>query len=166
MIQMKGIEGEYAGRILDARKEKGAEKARDMEEFGGFLKKAEGKCPYSALAKDGIIEYNGVIFVCDYKRNTISLGDVSDPRQVLNISLPSGGNLKVNVNCFGDLSRAAGMFTPEDLNAILRAIHQYQFCVKKQNEMEEETFQGLMRAQAGAEENETEENETEETVNS
>ena len=41
MIQMKGIEGEYAGRILDARKEKGAEKARDMEDFGGFLKKAE-----------------------------------------------------------------------------------------------------------------------------
>ena len=130
MIQMKGIEGEYAGRILDARKEKGAEKARDMEEFGGFLKKAEGKCPYSALAKDGIIEYNGVIFVCDYKRNTISLGDVS---------------------------ACVGMFSPEDLNAILRAIHQYQFCVKKQNEMEEETFQGLMRAQAGAEENETEE---------
>lgn len=32
-----------------------------MEDFGGFLKKAEGKCPYSALAKDGIIEYNGVI---------------------------------------------------------------------------------------------------------
>lgn len=36
MIQMKGIEGEYAGRILDARKEKGAEKPviwRTLEDF-------------------------------------------------------------------------------------------------------------------------------------
>lgn len=156
MIQTRGIEGEYAGRILDARKERRAERASDIEGFGGFLKKAEGKCPYSALAKDGIIEYNGVVFACDYETNSISLGDVSDKRQVLNINLPSGGSLRVNVNCFGDLSRAAGMFTPEDLNAILRAIHQYQFCVKKQNEMEEEAFRGMMKAQAGAEEIETE----------
>ena len=125
--------------------------------FGALLHETEKKCPYSYMAKDGIIEYNGVVFVCDYKNNSITLGDMTDPKKVLNISLPSGGNLKVNVENFGDISKAASMFLPEDLNAILRAIHQYQFCVKKQNEMEEETFQGLMRAQTGAEENETEE---------
>lgn len=31
-------------------------------------------------------------------------------------------NLKVNVDNLGDLAKAAGMFTPKDLNAIMRAI--------------------------------------------
>ncbi|MCR4616773.1 MAG: hypothetical protein K5669_01160 [Lachnospiraceae bacterium] len=31
--------------------------------------------------------------------------------------------LKVNVDNIGDISKAAGMFTPEDLEAIMRAIH-------------------------------------------
>ena len=93
--------------------------------FGALLRDIEKKCPYSYMARDGIIEYNGVVFVCDYKNNSITLGDMTDPKKVLNISLPSGGNLKVNVENFGDISKAASMFSPEDLNAILRAIHYF-----------------------------------------
>jgi len=109
--------------------------------FSEILKGEQKKCPYSHLAKDGLIEYNGVIFVCDYKRNSICLGDMSNPKNVLNISLPSGGNLKVNVDNLGDLSKAAGMFSPADLNAIMRAIAQYNHCTKKLNELDEEEIE-------------------------
>ena len=109
--------------------------------FSEILKGEQKKCPYSHLAKDGLIDYNGVIFACDYKTNSICLGDMSNPKNVLNISLPSGGNLKVNVNNFGDLSKAAGMFSPADLNAIMRAIAQYNHCTKKLNELDEEEIE-------------------------
>lgn len=99
----------------------------------------ENTCPYSHLAKNGIIEYNGVTFMCDYKHNAITLGDVtSDPSKVLNIPLPSGGSLKVNVDNLGDLSKAAGMFSPKDLNAILRAIQTYKHCTSKIKEIEDD----------------------------
>ena len=106
--------------------------------FGALLRDTGMKCPYSSMAKDGVIVHNGVTFVCDYGTNSITLGDMSDPKKVLNISLSSGGSLRVNVNNFDDLGKAAGMFTPEDLNAILRAIHQYNHCTSKLNEAEEE----------------------------
>ena len=111
--------------------------------FGALLRDTGMKCPYSSMAKDGVIVYNGVTFVCDYRTNSITLGDMSDPKKVLNISLSSGGTLRVNVNNFDDLGKAAGMFTPEDLNAILRAIHQYNHCTSKLNEAEEEEEEGL-----------------------
>ena len=80
------------------------------------------KCPYSCLAKDGVIEYNGVTFLCDYKHNCITLGDVtSNPKKVLNIGLSGGGCLKVNVDNLDDLAKASGMFSPADLNAIMNA---------------------------------------------
>jgi len=82
------------------------------------------KVPYGHLAKDGIIEYNGVIFTCDEKTNSICLGDMTDPKKVLNIPLSGGGHLKVNRDSIGQLSKAAGMFSPEDLNLIMRAIAQ------------------------------------------
>ena len=41
--------------------------------------------PYGELAQDGVIQYNGVIFVCDEKTNSICLGDMSDKSKVLNI---------------------------------------------------------------------------------
>ena len=115
-----------------------AENGEDSSPFSTILANRQTDCPYGYLAKDGIIEYNGVIFVCDPKTNSICLGDMSDPKQVLNISLPSGGNLKINVNNFGDISRAVGMFSPEDLNAIMRAISQYNHCTRKLNEIEQE----------------------------
>lgn len=80
------------------------------------------KVPYGYLAKDGMITYNGVTFVCDERTNSICLGDMTDKKNVLNIPLSGGGHLKVNRDNLGDLSKAIGMFSPEDVNRILRAI--------------------------------------------
>ena len=79
--------------------------------------------PYGYLARDGVITYNGIQFTCDEKTNSICLGDVSDKKQVINIPLSGGGHLKVNRANLGQLSKAIGMFSPEDVNLILRAIH-------------------------------------------
>ena len=107
--------------------EKPADSFTQSEQFSSLLtQKQQNDFPYGSLAKDGVVEYNGVVFFGDSKTHTLSLGDVSDPGKVLNISLPSGGNLKVNVDNLNQLSQAAGMFSPEDLNAILRAIEQYK----------------------------------------
>lgn len=81
------------------------------------------KVPYGYLARDGVITYNGVQFACDEKTNSICLGDMTDKKQVINIPLSGGGHLKVNRANLGQLSKAIGMFSPEDINRILRAIH-------------------------------------------
>lgn len=80
------------------------------------------KVPYGHLAENGIITYNGVTFVCDEKTNSICLGDMTDEKQVITVSLSGGGQLKVNRNELDTLSGAAGMFSPEDLNRIMRAV--------------------------------------------
>ena len=109
------------------------------ESFGQTLQaETEKKCPYSFLAKDGIIEYNGVVFECDYSQNAITLGNMYEKDKVLRIALPSGGSLHVNIDNIDALARAADMFTPEDLNAIMRAIHEYNHCTRKRLEIEEE----------------------------
>ena len=46
--------------------------------------------------------------------------------------------MNVNVDSIDQLSKAASMFTPEDLNAIMRAIHEYNHCTRKRHEIEEE----------------------------
>ena len=55
--------------------------------------------------ENNMIKYNGVIFMCDYDTNSICLGDMTEPKKVLNISLPSGGSLRVNVDSVGGLSK-------------------------------------------------------------
>ena len=95
------------------------------------------KVPYGHMAKDGVIEYNGVCFVCDEKTNSICLGDVSDPKKTLNIPLAAGGHLKVNRDSLGLLSKAIGMFSPEDVNRILRAIAQDTKIQSMKNEIED-----------------------------
>ena len=100
--------------------------AEETSSIIDYLKGNEKKCPYSALAKDGIIEYNGVIFQCDYEKNAIYLGDMSEGADIITVNLPSGGTLKINADNIEQISRCAGMFTPEDLNAILRAIHEHE----------------------------------------
>ena len=62
--------------------------------------------------------------MCDEKTNSICLGDMSDKSKVLKIALSGGGCLKVNRDNIGDLSACVGMFSPEDLNLIMRAIAQ------------------------------------------
>ncbi|MDE6129749.1 MAG: hypothetical protein K2G16_11245 [Lachnospiraceae bacterium] len=94
--------------------------------------------PYSHLAKDGVIEYNGVTFVCDYEHNTLSLGDVSNPKNVIYVALADGGTLQVNRDNVDDLSKAIGMFSPEDVNRILRAISIDAQCQRKLVEIDEE----------------------------
>lgn len=95
------------------------------------------KVPYGYLARDGVINYNGVQFVCDEKTNSICLGDVTDPKQVINIPLSGGGHLKVNRANLGQLSKAIGMFSPEDVNRILWAIHLDTKLQSMQKEMDD-----------------------------
>lgn len=95
------------------------------------------KVPYGYLAKDGVITYKGVTFVCDERTNSICLGDMSDKKKVLNIPLSGGGQLKVNRDSLGDLAKAIGMFSPEDVNLILRAIAQDTKVQSMQQELED-----------------------------
>lgn len=96
------------------------------------------QAPYSHLAQDGVITYNGVTFVCDYKHNALCLGDVSNPKNVIYVALADGGTLQVNRDNIGDLSKAIGMFSPEDVNRILRAISKDAQCQRKLMEIDEE----------------------------
>ena len=96
------------------------------------------KAPYSCLAKDGLIEYNGVTFVCDDEKQRICLGNVSNTKECLNIPLSGGGCLVVNRDNLGDLSKAIGMFSPEDVNRILRAIAQDNKAQQMQKELEDD----------------------------
>lgn len=97
----------------------------------------KAKVPYEHLAKDGMIEYNGVVFVCDETTNSICLGDVSDKENTLVIPLEGGGCLKVNRDNLDELQNAIGMFSPEDINRILRAIAQDNRVREKMQEVEE-----------------------------
>lgn len=95
--------------------------------------------PYSYLAKDGIIDYKGVIFVCDTEHKALRLGDTSDPKKCLNIPLSGGGSLIVNRDNIGDLSKAIGMFSPEDVNLILRAIAEDAKIQQMKQQIDDET---------------------------
>ena len=95
------------------------------------------KVPYGHLARDGVITYNGVTFICDERTNSICLGDMTDKKKVLNIPLSGGGHLKVNRDNLGDLAKAIGMFSPEDVNRILRAIHQDTKIQSMEQELED-----------------------------
>ena len=80
------------------------------------------KVPYGEMAEDGVIEYNGVVFVCDYEHNRLTLGDTTNKEDCINIPLSGGGSLLVNRDNIDDLSRAIGMFSPEDVKRILEAL--------------------------------------------
>lgn len=108
-----------------------------------YMISGEKKAPYSYLADDsGIIDYHGVIFHCDDEKQQITLGDMSDEKNVLTIPLSKGGCLKVNRNNIGDLAKAIGMFSPEDVNLILRAIAQDNKAREMQMEIDE-TVNGI-----------------------
>lgn len=115
-----------------------AETNADSPSFDQIHSDKQVQCPYGYLAKDGVIQYNGATFMCDPDTNSICMGDMWDPKKVLNVNLPSGGQLKININNFGDISRAVSMFSPEDLGAIMRAIYQYNHCTAKLEELDGE----------------------------
>ncbi|MCM1257922.1 MAG: hypothetical protein NC307_08715 [Roseburia sp.] len=125
-----------------------ASDAKDEEEVEGTKAPARGrdfkrllegeKAPYSHLANDnGEIIYNGVVFYCDYKKNQITLGDVSDEKNVITVPLADGGCLKVNRDNLGELTKAIGMFSPEDVNRILQAIAQDNMAREMQKEIDD-----------------------------
>ena len=99
--------------------------------------RSKPKAPYDYLAKDGIIEYKGAVFVCDETNNCLCLGDVSDKENVLTIPLSGGGCLKVNRDNLGELADAIDMFSPEDINLIMRAIAQDNKARSMKKEMED-----------------------------
>ena len=80
------------------------------------------KVPYGEMAEDGVIEYNGVTFVCDYEHNRLTLGDTTNKEDCINIPLYGGGSLLVNRDNIDALSKAIGMFSPEDMKRILEAL--------------------------------------------
>ncbi|MCI9532877.1 MAG: hypothetical protein HFH38_14410 [Lachnospiraceae bacterium] len=108
-----------------------------------------GGAPYSALAdSNGMIESNGVVFQCDYENNRLCLGDVSDPGKCITIPLENGGCLMVNRDNIDDLAKGIGMFSPADINRILRAISQDAKLRQMQYEIEEEfSGTGLLDAE-------------------
>lgn len=119
----------------------GEEPVKPYETMGKFEDRLAGKkgAPYSYLADDsGMIEYKGVIFFCDDEYNTISLGDVSNPKDVITVPLSGGGCLKVNRDNIDDLAKAIDMFCPEDINRILRALSKDAKAQKALQEIEEE----------------------------
>lgn len=99
--------------------------------------------PYEEMASFGVINYHGVTFVCDGKEHAICLGDMSKEKDVLTIPLSGGGCLKVNKNNIGDLGRAIGMFSAEDVGIILRAIEEYRKISSMEYEMEEKEESAL-----------------------
>lgn len=116
--------------------------------------KAGGGNPggWSLLADDeGVVSYNGVHFIFDPESNALCLGDMSQTDNVLSIPLSRGRTLKVNRNSIDDLSKAIGMFSPEDINRILRAISEDAQCRRKLNEIEDD--KNSLGKEADAEEN-------------
>lgn len=95
--------------------------------------------PYYYMAKDGIIDYNGIVFVCDEEHKALCLGNVSDKSKCLNIPLSGGGSLIVNRDNLDSLAKAIGMFSPEDVNLIMRAIAEDAKIQQMQQQIEDET---------------------------
>lgn len=81
------------------------------------------KAPYYHLSDNGVIVYNGVMFVCDTEHNQLHLGNTSDKDKCLTISLSGGGSLVVNRDNIDQLAKAISMFSPEDINLIMRALN-------------------------------------------
>lgn len=121
-------------------------KVSETDRGGYSIPESERKAPYSHLAgRDGMIRYKGVTFVCDNERRSLSLGDMSREDKVLKIPLAEG-TLYVNRDNLGDLSRAIGMFSPEDTRRILDAVAIDARLRAKQSEWEEkeaEILEGL-----------------------
>lgn len=103
----------------------------------GLPEKGTG-APYSYLANEnGVIEYNGVTFVCNNEKRWLCLGDMSNMDDVIRIPMSEGGCLMVNRDNIGDLGRAISMFSPEDINRILRALKLDAKIQQMKNEIEE-----------------------------
>jgi hypothetical protein len=98
------------------------------------------RAPYSLMAdENGIVKYKGVEFRCDYENNRLCLGDVSNPKNCITVGLEKGGCLVFNRDNIDDLVKAIDMFSPEDINRIMRAIAQDAKLRQMQVQIEDET---------------------------
>ena len=98
------------------------------------------RAPYSLMAdENGIVKYKGVEFRCDYENNRLCLGDVSNPKNCITVGLERGGCLVFNWENIDDLVKAIDMFSPEDINRIMRAIAQDAKLRQMQVQIEDET---------------------------
>ena len=98
------------------------------------------RAPYSLMAdENGIVKYKGVEFRCDYENNRLCLGDVSNPKNCITVGLERGGCLLFNRENIDDLVKAIDMFSPEDINRIMRAIAQDAKLRQMQVQIEDET---------------------------
>lgn len=130
--------------VEDVKKEQAERFARidkEQAEAAALNKLEEQVCkaPYSYLAEDGIIEYNGVVFVCDEEHRAICLGDMTKAEDVITIPLTEGGCLKVNRNNLSELSQAISMFSPSDIRRILVAIQQDAKCEQMKLQLDEDS---------------------------
>ena len=100
----------------------------------------EQECEYFSMAQDGVISYKGAVFVCDYGRNELQLGDCSDRSKCLTIPLTNGGSLVVNRDNIIELKDAISMFSPEDQLLIMKAIIMDKRAQEVLREIEEESF--------------------------
>ena len=126
-----------------ADKVKNGQPADNTEELFG---KRENDVPYGYLANNGMITYQGVTFVCDAENKRLLLGDCSNPDNCINVPLTGGGNLVFIRNNIGSISQAIGMFSPEDVSRIMKAIAEDAKSKQIQNEIDEdinETIGGL-----------------------
>lgn len=123
----------------DAEDEEEVEEVKAPARGRDFKRLLEGKkAPYSYLADDnGMIDYKGVTFFCDYEKNQITLGDMSDKNNVITVPLSGGGFLKVHRNNIDDLVKAIDMFSPQDMTRILQAIAQDKKVREMQQEIDE-----------------------------
>lgn len=123
----------------DAEDEEEVEEVKAPARGRDFKRLLEGKkAPYSYLADDnGMIDYKGVTFFCDYEKNQITLGDMSDKNNVITVPLSGGGFLKVHRNSIDDLVKAIDMFSPQDMTRILQAIAQDKKVREMQQEIDE-----------------------------
>lgn len=103
------------------------------------LEEEKSNVPYFYLAKDGVIEYNGVVFICDEEHHALCLGDMTNSDKVINIPLTEGGCLKVNRDNLSELSKAITMFSPSDIRRIMETIARDAKCRQMKLELDEDS---------------------------
>lgn len=97
----------------------------------------KNKNEYFAMAKDNMITYQGIVFMCDRLTDTLTLGDVSDPDRCIRVGLTKGGSLLFNRDDAGSLMNSLTMFSPDDQERIVKAIQIDNMAQKARKEVED-----------------------------
>ena len=95
------------------------------------------KNEYFRLAQGDTVTYEGVVFGCDRKTDTLTLGDVSNENNCIRVGLSNGGSLLFNRDNTDSLMDAITMFSPEDQERIVRAIQIDNMAEKAKKEVED-----------------------------